>query len=71
MLQPGYGDAGGVYGLQGTGARAGALFVLRNISWLFIYRNPVIYTNLSIRSFFVFQLDFRRWVFFRLSCICV
>ncbi|KAH0976851.1 hypothetical protein GBA52_026570 [Prunus armeniaca] len=25
--QPGYGDAGGVYGLQGTGARAGALFM--------------------------------------------
>lgn len=31
VLQPGYGDAGGMYGVQSTGARAGALFVLRNI----------------------------------------
>lgn len=27
MLQPGYGDAGGMYGVQATGARTGTLFV--------------------------------------------
>lgn len=63
VLQSGYGDAGGMYGLQATGARGGDLFIrcicFRSLL-ISIYAS---YSSVDVNlSFLVFQLRFHRWV---------
>jgi hypothetical protein len=65
VKQLGYGDAGNMYGVQGSGPRAGAKF--NCFDW-FIYFQVVIFVSVLMFVFFfvfpTFQLDILRWVFF-------
>lgn len=62
MLKPGYNDAGGVYGLQSSGARGGTEFAhfIYFLSFVFVLYIQLL---MSFFCFAAFQLHFRRWVF--------
>jgi hypothetical protein len=64
VKQLGYGDAGNMYGVQGSGPRAGAKF--NCFDWFILFFKLCYLSVYWCLSFFfpTFQLDIHRWVFF-------
>lgn len=66
-MQPGLGDTGSMYPVQGSGGRAGAKSL--ELLWLVLCVFHILLFSLFINdlSFIFFQLDFHRCVSFLLS----